>query len=205
MGIRNKEMFKGWVKDWGENFVPGAVSVVEDSIRFRNEFRDGYNKCFPQKKVKIRKIDLRKPWLNDDTLKGKIKERNRLYALGLKGRLGPYEADQLRLLTSEVDHLRKSLKKTFFARQLSEAGKNSKAAWRVLHDFIGKTGNKRGSQCRAFSCGGRIITRDSEIAGSFCDFFTGIGPELAGKVRAPASDYLGPQSGLFFPYNSGGD
>ena len=32
--------------------------MVESATRFRNELRDGYNGCFPQKKVKIRKIDL---------------------------------------------------------------------------------------------------------------------------------------------------
>ena len=130
-----------------------------------------------------------------------MKERNRLYALNLKvtGGLAPRMADRLRLLTSEVGQLRRDLKKSFFAKELSEAGKNSRAAWRVLHDFIGKAGRRGNSSCRTFSCNGRMITRDSEIAGSFCDFFTGIGPELAGKIRAPASgsflDYLGPRPG----------
>ena len=50
MGIRNKERFREWVKNWGKNYTPRADSVVEDAIRFRNEFRDGYNKCFPQKR-----------------------------------------------------------------------------------------------------------------------------------------------------------
>ena len=80
------------------------------------------------------------------------------------------------------------------------------AAWRVLHDYIGKVGKGGGSSCRAFSCNGRIITRDSEISESFCDFFTDIGPKLAGKVQTPTSgsfrDYLGAPSGpsaFFFP------
>ena len=51
--VRNKERFRNLVKEWGEKFAPGIDSIVEDSIRFRNEFRDGYNKCFPQKRVKI--------------------------------------------------------------------------------------------------------------------------------------------------------
>ena len=59
--------------------------MAEDAIRFKNEFRDGYNRFFPQRKVRIRRIDLRKPWLDDDTLKDKIKERNGLYALKLRG------------------------------------------------------------------------------------------------------------------------
>ena len=72
--------------------------------------------------------------------KSKIKERNRLYALNLRatGGLVPVAIDRLRVLTSEVGHLRQQLKKSFFSKQLSEAGRDSRAAWRVLHDFIGK-------------------------------------------------------------------
>ena len=51
-----------------------------------------------------------------------------------------------------------------------------------------------------------MVTRDSEIAESFCGFFTDIGPKLAGRVRPPTSgsflDYLGPSSGssaFFWP------
>ena len=33
---------------------------------------------FPTEKSKNKGIDIRKPWLDDATLKGKIKERNRL-------------------------------------------------------------------------------------------------------------------------------
>jgi hypothetical protein len=127
---------------------------VEDVERFRNEFRDGYNECFPQKKVKIRKIDIRKPWLDDDSLKGKVKERNQLYALNLKTTVGlrPNEANQLRFLTTEVGHLRKSLKKEFFVKELSGAVKNSRA---------GKVGKQCASSCRTYSCNDRIVARDS--------------------------------------------
>jgi hypothetical protein len=61
MGVRNTFRFRNWVKIWGKKYAPQADSKVEDVERFRNEFRDGYNECFPQKKVKIRLIDIRKP------------------------------------------------------------------------------------------------------------------------------------------------
>ena len=80
MGTENLEKFRNWVKDWDKTVKIGVNTVVDDAIRFRNELRDGYNTCFPQRKVKIRKIDLRKPWLDDDLLKNKIKERNTLCA-----------------------------------------------------------------------------------------------------------------------------
>ena len=126
MKIRNKERFRIWLKEWSRTVTVGIDSVAEDAIRFKNEFRDGYNRFFPQRRVRIKKIDLRKPWLDDDTLKEKIKERNRLYALKLRGEIEqvPDGSDRLRSLTLEVGQLRRQLKKSYFAEQLSRAGKN---------------------------------------------------------------------------------
>ena len=58
--------------------------MAEDVARFRNEIRDEYDRCFPQKRVRLRNIDKRKPWLNDAELLGLIKERDRLYSRNLK-------------------------------------------------------------------------------------------------------------------------
>ena len=141
-----------------------------------------------------------KPWLNDARLIGKIKERNRLYALKLKNSnvMTPGSLADLRRLTNEVNHLRRDLKRSFFAKRLDEAGKNSKAAWRILHQFIGKPCGGGDDPCRTFVHGGATITGDSRIAESLCDFFTKVGPDLAGKVKTPATgsfrDYLGPPS-----------
>ena len=136
--------------------------------------------------------------MNDDTLLGKIKERNRLYALQLKG-TGP-DVGSLRRLTLEVNHLRRDLKRAYFTRRLIEAGRDSRAMWKVLHNLIDRQ-EKTGSSCRTFFRNGVPITGDSDIAGAFCDFFSQIGPELASNVRKPAAgsfrDYLGPRTGPF--------
>ena len=154
----------------------------------------------PLIRVKKRKVDIMKPWLNDSVLIQKIKDRNRLFALHTKETDG-CTADglvNLRRMTREVNHLRRDLKKSHFARQLDEAGRNCKEAWKVLHSFIGKP--CRGDiPSRNFFQDGRPISGESHIAESFCDFFTEIGPRLAGQVRTPSDgsfmDYLGPRSG----------
>ena len=136
----NKERFRQWVNDWGSDLVIKSDSVAEDCVKFRNEFRDEYNTCFPLIKVRLRRADLTKPWLNDASLIGKIRERNRLFALHVKETDG-FTADglvNLRRLTREVNHLRRDLKKSHFARLLDETGKDCRAAWKVLHSFIGK-------------------------------------------------------------------
>ena len=51
MGIGNFERFRKWVKDWSKTVKIGVDTVADDAIRFRNELRDGYNTCFPQRKT----------------------------------------------------------------------------------------------------------------------------------------------------------
>ena len=74
----NKKKFKECLSEWGNNFQANSASVVEDASRFRNELRDAYNICFPQKKIRIKNINLLKPWLNNDALISKIKYKNKL-------------------------------------------------------------------------------------------------------------------------------
>ena len=71
---------------------------------------------------------------------------------------------------------------------------------------------RRDVPSRTFFQDGRAVSGVSHIAEAFCDFFTGVGPGLAKKVRKPSAgafvDYLGPCSGssaFFFPYNTSGD
>ena len=211
IGDQGKEKFRLWVKQWGDSFAPRADSVAMDAARFRNELRDEYNKCFPLKKVKVRKIDETKPWLNDRELLALMRKRDGLYVRNLKrpGGLPQAGLDLLRTLSAEVNRRRKDLKRSYFAQGLSDAGKNSREAWRVLHSFIGKQ-SKVGASCRTFDSGGVPITGDQAIADYFCDFFAHIGSGLASRVGVPASgsfmDYLGPSargSVFMFPTSPG--
>ena len=94
----------------------------------------------------------------------KSRKGNRLYRLHIK-ETEALTADglvNLRRLTKEVNHLRRDLKKSHFARQLDEAGKDCRAAWKVLHSFIGK-------QCKV-GVPGRTFLKDGEpvLGGSHC-------------------------------------
>ena len=108
IGDKGKERFREWLGNWGESFAPRVESVAEDAAGFRNELRDEYNKCFPQKRVRVRRIDKTKPWLNDAELLGLIKRRDVLYARNLKhpGGLSPADLLLLRELAALVNKRR---------------------------------------------------------------------------------------------------
>ena len=96
-----------------------------------------------------------------------------------------------------MNYLRRHPKKTFFAQQLNEAGTNTKSAWKVIHEFLGKSNSTKAPSTTFFK-NGESITGDSNIAESFCDYFSSIASDLASALRTPSSghftDYLGPQS-----------
>ena len=136
----------------------------------------------------------------------KIKERNRLYIKTLKNpQISNIHNDRLKHLSQEINRLRKNLKRTYFAQKLNEAGTNTKTAWNVIHQYIGKP-SKDENICKSFSNNGETITGNSNIAEQFCNYFSSIASDLASKVQTPTSggftDYLNPQpqnSAFFSP------
>ena len=92
-GDEGKARFRDMLKGW--DYAPRSESASEDANRFRNEFRDMYNTCFPLIRKKICKIDLLKPWLCDNTFLSKVKEKNRLFSCHLKGGLDQTNHDRL--------------------------------------------------------------------------------------------------------------
>ena len=174
MGSKNKASFKEWVKNWGSNVSVNPTSIEEETSSFFQQLQDGYDVCFPPQKVKLKKIDLEKPWLNNNIILSKIKERNRLYTISLKRpEHTQIHQERLKKLTQEVKDLRKNLKKRFFAQKLQEAGNNSKSAWNIIHRFIGKAVVTENT-CNTFFKDGERISDDSDIAESFCTFYSSI-------------------------------
>ena len=172
-------------------------SLKEDASAFIEQLQDGYNNCFPTKLVRIKDIDIRKPWLHNAEILSKIKERNRQYTLSLKNSPNAYlHQERFKQLSKDVNNLRKNLKKNYFAEKLNEAGTNTKQAWKVIHEFLGKS-NKTKNPNTTFFKNGEAISGESNIAESFCDYFSSIATDLDSALRTPPSgnftDYLGPQ------------
>ena len=57
----------------------------------------------------------------------------------------------------------------------------------VKKSSIGKTGRTRDLPSRTFSTSKGAVTDDYGISEAFCEFYTGIGPQLAGKIKQPTS------------------
>ena len=110
MKTRNKSKFREWVKNWAMDTTSDLSTAAEDPDKFLQQLNDGYDSCFPLKRVKIRKIDILKPWLNDDMLLSKIRQKNRLYAALIKGKTAfTAGKDKLRSFRRDKPHTKKLL------------------------------------------------------------------------------------------------
>ena len=72
---QGKVKYGEMIKQWSHNFVPQVESVEDDAANFRNQVRDMYDICFPQKKVKVNVKDIHKPWLCDDGFIAMVREK----------------------------------------------------------------------------------------------------------------------------------
>ena len=123
-------------------------------------------------------------------------EKSALFAKKIKRGIG--EADKIRLeeVNREVNRMRRRLKREYFRDKLDEIKGDLKATWDVLGEALrGRKTVKGGNICRYFVKNGRGLTDNKEIANGFCDFYCGVGPELAGRIRPEKDstflDFLG--------------
>ena len=173
-----------------------AMGVEANVARFRNEFRDLYDRAFPWSRNKKNRKDEQKPWLDNQELKTLIAEKSKLYSLKVKGRLDDNGRERLAEVTKQVNSMRQKLKRTYFQQKLERIKGNLKATWEVLGEALrGKKSKLGGAPCSYFEENGVGVTDGNKIVKGFCDFYCKIGPDLAKKVPAEHErnfkDYLG--------------
>ena len=182
-----------------------ALGAEANVAKFRNEFRDLYDSAFPWVKNKKRRIDEEKPWLDDVNFKALTKEKARLYSKKIKLGLHLEEEKELAEVTKEVNKMRRSLKREYFRERFEGVKGDLKATWEVLGEALkGRKPTKGGEPCRYFTKDGVGLTDGGEIADGFCNFYCGVGPNLAGKIKSDKNrgflDFMGDRvrDGIIF-------
>ena len=188
---RFAETLEAWSFD--EERAKGAEYNIG---KFRNEFRDMYDECFPWTESKKRKRDMEKPWLDEPEFKNLVEEKAELYKKKVKGLLDEKQVQRLEEVNKEVNKLRKSLKRRYFQEKLNDQIGNLRATWETLGEALsGRKGKKQSSACRYFTGNNEAITDGHKIAKGFCDFYCQVGPKLAARIpkeKKEFKDYMGP-------------
>ena len=82
---------------------------------------------------------------------------------------------------NKLTHLIKIAKKQYYEEKFEEVKNNHKATWRLINEVINKR-KARPSFPSSFKSGNNILSDPSDIANSFCKYFTNVGPDLARKI-----------------------
>ena len=175
-----------------------AKGIEYNVSKFRNQFRDMYDKNFPWVENKKNKRDKEKPWLDDLEFKSLIAEKGSLYKKKLQGQLTEDEGHRLLEVNKEVNKMRRALKKTYFQEKLNERIGDLRATWEILGEAMsGRRGKNKSSACRYFTKDGQAVTEGQAIADGFCDFYCQVGPKLAAKIPKEQQrvfrDYMGAE------------
>jgi hypothetical protein len=81
----------------------GAMDVEGNVARFRNEFRDIYNKVFPITEDNRRWKDREKPWLDNPRFKAMLREKGELFSRKVRRREQEGDREKLAEVTREVN------------------------------------------------------------------------------------------------------
>ena len=76
----------------------------------------------------------------------------------------------MKKLAYDITRTRRNLKKANFSKKLNEAGENTRQAWNVIRDFIGKP-RKATIHNKVFKHNDDCLTKDND---AFCHFYSSI-------------------------------
>ena len=142
-----------------------------------------------------------KPWLTKGLLKS-IKKKNALYKQFLYSPTVSHKR-QYKCFRNKLNHLLRIAKRDYYDKKLTEYKSNVRNTWRILNEIINR---RRCNLTRpsTFRVADHEISDPVEIANGFCDYFTNLGPSLAGKIptsNRPFSSFLKSDvvNSVFFP------
>ena len=146
---------------------------------FVNQFTAIYNNCFPIKKAKARRNNLKKPWITSGLLKS-IK----IFFLQYKRFLSnpTVEREQrYKSYKNKLNHALRVSKRNYYEKKLDDYKSNARGTWRILNEVINRQ-NKPTALPSTFKIGEVENNDPVEIANKFCEYFSNIGPSLADKI-----------------------
>ena len=149
---------------------------------FLSIFMKHFDKNCPLHKCKEKKSEIKKPWITPK-LRNACRKKNTLYKEFIRHRTIETEHKYKRY-KNKLIHMIRTSKKEYFNNMLENHKNNAKGLWSVLNKII-KKGAMSTDYPQCFNDNGKTITKLSDIANGFNDFFVNIGPTLADAIITP--------------------
>ena len=156
-----------FVKKNGHNLSAFKDELLNDPScayeLFVRKYTTIYDKCFPLRKMKAKRFNLRKPWFTKGLAKS-IRKKNKLYQSFLNSPNSSNE-NAYKSYKNKLTHSLRVANCVYIMheKQIEKLKSNVKATWKVLNEILNRNKGKRGlpSMFRADS---REISNPKEIA-----------------------------------------
>ena len=149
--------------NWAE--MPGLNDPSCAYELFVGKYTTIYDKCFPLRKMKAKRFNLRKPWFTKGLAKS-IRKKNKLYQSFLNN---PNSSNEkaYKSYKNKLTHSLRVAKRLYYEKQLEKLTSNVKATWKVPNEILNRIKGKRGLPS-IFRADSREISNPNEIANLFC-------------------------------------
>ena len=159
---------------WGDILCCNDVNMVYEL--FTEKISGLFNKCFPIVQRKRKKLDVDKPYINND-LKVLIKQKHKLQKLYYRWPVS-YEKE-FKSIRNLVNKKLRLAKKKYIGDKLNSAG-STKNIWKILNEISGR--KKTGDNCIRLCIDGECVVEPKDVANAFNRYFTTIGATLANNL-----------------------
>ena len=126
--------------NWAE--MPGLNDPSCAYELFVGKYTTIYDKCFPLRKMKAKRFNLRKPWFTKGLAKS-IRKKNMLYQSFLNNSNSSNEK-AYKSYKNKLTHSLRVAKRLYYEKQIEKLKSNVKATWKVLNEILNRNKGKRG-------------------------------------------------------------
>ena len=158
---------------------------------FMKQFVKIYDKCFPSKKVTIKRKSLLSPWITKGLAKSS-KQKQKLYIKYLKSKTFNNE-QKYKSYKNLFERIKFKSKQNYFASRLKKHQYNARETWKVIKEATGRTKSLDDTFPRKIIIDNEEIFHKEKIANEFNNYFVNVGSNLAAKIpnsEKHFSDYM---------------
>ena len=172
--------------NWGK--ARQCRNANEANINFFNIIDSLYDECFPVVKIRLKQKKHFTPWITR-SIKKSSKRKQKLYEKFLKHRTILNE-EKYKAYKNLFESIKRKSKKSYFSKKALQYKNNMKKTWSVMKEIVDKMHQHNKSKLsRRLFVDKKYITSETEIAKTFNEFFTEIGPSLARKISTPSRPF----------------
>ena len=181
------------LQNWSDRNLPGTNAKFKD---FLWRLEGCVDRHAPMKKLNKKQINKRsKPWINNFILK-MIRHRDKLFYLKKNDPTNLHINITYKLFRNRIIREIRKAKKVYYKNYFVDNLNNMKKTWQGIKQLINMN-NKSGPQITQINYKGNQINSNKEMADTFNNFFTDIGPNLDKEIphceRPGGTNYISIQ------------